>query len=302
VKVVIVYGFLGAGKTTLIRHLLATVVEPGRVAVLVNEFGRANVDGAVLAGQHLKVLPLASGCLCCTLSGAFTPALEELHREFDPEWLVIEPTGVAAPYAMEALIRDTRLKQIAALRRVATVVDASRFLKYLPKLGEFYPAQVAQADLIVLNKADLVAPEELAAARAALREINAAAELRVTQYAQVDWQLVLSDAPTRAGAGRHLHGPEVQACSVALGRVTRAQLAQLFAAMRAGALGNVLRAKGIAEVDGERTLINYIAGDWALQATSAAPTDLAVIGQGLAIETLENWTFAEQAVAEGRPE
>lgn len=280
-KVIIVYGFLGAGKTTLIRHLLATMVEPGQVAVLVNDFGRVNVDGATLTGQHLKVMPLASGCICCTLAGAFIPAVEELQARWGPEWLVIEPTGVAAPNALERLIQEPRLARFATLEHVVTVIDASRFLDYQPKLGEFYTAQVEQANLVLLNKADLAEPAQLAATAAAIRELNPRARVNITQQSQVAWADLLAEGPALALAAGHVPAPDFDTCEAPLPRTTRLALEHFFESVRAGQFGHVYRAKGIAQLGDERMLINYTDGRLSLEPAGAALTDLVIVGRGL---------------------
>jgi G3E family GTPase len=286
-KVAIVFGFLGAGKTTLIRHLLATTVAPGQVAVLVNDFGQVNVDGVALRGEHLRVLPLASGCICCSLSGAFVPAVEELHAQWQPDWLVIEPTGVAAPYALEALLRGQRLARIAQLACVLTVVDASRFSTYRPRLGEFYTAQVEQADLIVMNKTDLATDEQRAETEAALRTLNPTGRLLPTQFGQVDWQALLSIGSSAAQVSGHVHTPQFETTALVLRAQTRAELERAFAALGSGDYGQIYRAKGIAQIDGASYLINYVDGHLDLEATTATPTDLIIIGRKL---DLSGWS------------
>ncbi len=280
-NVAIVFGFLGAGKTTLIRRLLATAVAPGQVAVLVNDFGQVNVDGNTLSGEHLRVLPLASGCICCSLSGAFVPAVEELHAQWRPEWLVIEPTGVAAPYALEALLRGERLARIARLACVLTVVDASRFNRYRPKLGEFYTAQVEQADLIVMNKTDLATAAEQQATETALRALNPTGRLIATQFSQVNWRDVLSIGESAAQTEGHVHAPEFDTVELALPPQTRATLEAAFSVIGSGAHGRIYRAKGVGLIDGQAMLINYVDGLLHLEASTADPTPLVVIGHDL---------------------
>lgn len=280
-NVAVIYGFLGAGKTTLIRHLLATTVTPGQVAVLVNDFGKINVDSATLRGEQVQVLPLASGCICCSLSGAFVPAVEELHAQWNPEWLVIEPTGVAAPFALEALIRGQRLAPIANLACVLTIVDANRFLAYRPKLGEFYTAQVQQADIVVINKVDLVSDAQLAATQAVLRELNPTNRLLATQFGAVDWPALLSIGASGAQTDGHVHAPEFETADLPLRPQTHAELEARFSAISAGTYGRIYRAKGIALIDGVPWLINYVEGRLDVEPITASPTTLTVIGHGL---------------------
>jgi G3E family GTPase len=281
-KVIIIYGFLGAGKTTLIRHLLSQAAEPGKIAVLVNDFGAVNVDGAVIAGQHLQVVPLASGCICCTLAGAFAPAVEELRSRWNPEWLLVEPTGVAAPYAMEAMLAEQRLALVAELAGVVAVVDAYRFLDYRPKLGEFYTAQVQHAGVVLLNKVDRATAEQLAQVKAAIAALNQAAQVHITEHCRVGWDIVLgAAAPDRPSNYLHAEGPGFQTLALPAPPLSRTALERFFQRAPAGGYGELLRAKGIVAVDGAPALVNYDGGHLSLEPAGGPLTDLTFIGRDL---------------------
>jgi len=290
-NVVIVYGFLGAGKTSLIRHWLSTGAKPGQIAVLLNDLGQVNIDGALLAGQHLKVLPMASGCICCTLSGAFTPAVEELHNQWHPDWLVIEPTGIAAPYALEDLLRRPRLARVATLASIVTVVHAARFTEYRAKLAEFYTAQVEQAQIVLLNHADQASPEQLSTATQAVRKLNPAARVVVTEYGRLPWAALAAHVGPAASPGdeHHHHEPEFESSEISLPPMSEVQLEHLTQALRSGRCGKIFRAKGIVRVDGVTRLLNFVDGQLDLESVGGEPTLLLVVGQDLRLEGLSRF-------------
>lgn len=156
----LITGALGSGKTTLLRHVIASV--PKKMALLVNEFGEIAIDSRVIEGKNVRMAELAGGCVCCSLIGEFEAAVAEIIEKVAPELLIVEATGVAEP---DALIFDIQnnLDNLADVRLdgVVTVVDAEGLLHY-PELGHTTKMQIEAADLIVLNKRDLVAEPELA--------------------------------------------------------------------------------------------------------------------------------------------
>jgi G3E family GTPase len=282
-KVAIVYGFLGAGKTSLIRHLLDTSAVPGEVAVLVNDFGRVNVDAAALAHQHVQVVALASGCICCSLSGAFVPAVEEICSHYQPKWLIIEPTGVAAPYALEAQLDSPRLVRVATLACVLTVVDAFHFLDYQPKLGEFFTDQIQQADVVVLNKCDLASAARLAETELAVRELNSNAAILTTQHGRIRWDAILSRGQSGAEAGKRSQVPDFSSVELHVPPLTRGELDTLFSNMRRQMYGHVYRAKGVLLIDRVPSHVSYADGRWTSEPSRAGLTSLVIVGRLLDI-------------------
>lgn len=154
IAVIIVSGFLGAGKTTLIQKLLAPSFDRERTVILENEFGEVNFDGAMLKKRGLSVVSVLSGCICCTGTGNFTGAIQEAAEQFSPKQIVIEPTGVAKLSELLALFTQPPLLALCEVKQAITVVDVKNFkhLHYLTE--EFYENQIMNSDVAILTKTD----------------------------------------------------------------------------------------------------------------------------------------------------
>ena len=160
-RINLLFGFLGSGKTTLVRRILGERGGERPMAVIVNEFGEVGVDGDVIAGNNVNLVELTSGCLCCTLRGSLMSAVEELREKAAVEQIVVEATGVASPGDMLEDLNDSKLASELDVGPLVTVVDAPKFTRLQEMLGEFYEDQVENADVLVLNKIDLATQEEL---------------------------------------------------------------------------------------------------------------------------------------------
>ncbi|MFQ5484708.1 MAG: CobW family GTP-binding protein [Desulfobacterales bacterium] len=182
----LVSGFLGAGKTTFIKHLLTSELQGlGKVALIVNEVGDIGIDGTILSGQNVDMIEIASGCICCTLKTDFTNAVEEIYHRVHPDFLVVEATGVAQPGDILDAVYETPAKRYSRLRHLVTVVDTD-FFKAREVLGPFYNNQISCADTILLNKTDLVSPDLLREIQDLVRKINPDARVFMTQLCAVD--------------------------------------------------------------------------------------------------------------------
>lgn len=176
-NVLILSGFLGSGKTTvlirLIEHLRAKHGTDYRIAIIENEIGSASVDSSIIQDAGYSVTELLSGCVCCTLIGQLVPALAKLTEELNPDLIILEATGVATPESM----RDNISKYGGYEVRVATLVDASRWQRIVLALRILLEGQLEPADVICVNKIDLVDDEAVAEVERGIREMNADAPL-----------------------------------------------------------------------------------------------------------------------------
>ena len=202
--VLLVSGFLGSGKTTLIKHLLTSKIEEvGKVALIVNEVGEVGIDGTLLSGHDVDMVEITSGCICCTIKTDFYKAIQEIHDRVDPDFLVVEATGVAQPGDIVDTLFEPPQNEYSRLRSLVTVVNADIF-KAKEMFGTFYDNQIVCADTLILNKVDLVEPEYLQEIEASLREINPRAQIFPAEYCAVDPSSLLQ---AEADDGKeHLHG------------------------------------------------------------------------------------------------
>ena len=175
-------GFLGAGKTTLIRKLIAEGYKDEKLVLIENEFGEIAVDGAFLQDAGVQITEMNSGCICCTLVGDFTKALAQVMRDYAPDRILIEPSGVGK---LSDVARAVERVEGAEIGAKVTVVDAGKCKMYARNFGEFFNDQVASADLIVLSRTDTADEAKTLAAVELLQGINKDVRLITTPWDQL---------------------------------------------------------------------------------------------------------------------
>ncbi|MBO5555860.1 MAG: GTP-binding protein [Oscillospiraceae bacterium] len=176
-------GFLGAGKTTLIRKLIAEGYQGEKLVLIENEFGEIAIDGGFLKDAGVQITEMNSGCICCTLVGDFTKALKKVMEEFAPDRILIEPSGVGKLSDVAAAVERVEGAQIGAK---VTVVDAGKCRMYMRNFGEFFNDQVANADLIVMSRTDTADDAKVLAAAELLKGLNDHAGLITTPWAELN--------------------------------------------------------------------------------------------------------------------
>ena len=192
-KIDIVSGFLGAGKTTLIKKLLAEAFPGEQLVLIENEFGEISVDGGFLKESGVQISEMSSGCICCSLVGDFNKALKDVQVQFHPDRILIEPSGVGKLSDVVVAVQNTVADvPELALNSFVTVADASKVKVYLKNFGEFYLDQIQSAGTIILSRTQKLTPEKLDAAVAMLREHNPGAVILTTPWDQLDGKTILS--------------------------------------------------------------------------------------------------------------
>ena len=155
-------GFLGAGKTTLIRKLIAEAYKGEKLVLIENEFGEIAIDGGFLRDAGVEITEMNSGCICCTLVGDFEKALKKVMDEYKPDRIIIEPSGVGK---LSDVARAVEKVEGTSIGAKVTVVDACKCRMYMRNFGEFFNDQVANADLIVMSRTDTAPESKILAAR-----------------------------------------------------------------------------------------------------------------------------------------
>ncbi len=192
-KIDIISGFLGAGKTTLIKKLLDGAFKGEKVVLIENEFGEIGIDGGFLKDAGVEITEMNSGCICCSLVGDFGKALKEVVERFAPDRIIIEPSGVGKLSDVIKAVQDVQDDLDGAqLNSFSAVVDASKAKIYMKNFGEFFNNQVESAKTIILSRTQNVKEEKLEQVVALLQEHNAEAAIITTPWDELDAALVLS--------------------------------------------------------------------------------------------------------------
>ena len=193
IRFMVMSGFLGAGKTTLIKKLLAEAFQGEKLVLIENEFGEISIDGGFLKDAGIQISEMSSGCICCSLVGDFGKALREVKEQFQPDRILIEPSGVGklsdVIVAVENTVADIPDMK---LNSFVTVADAGKVKVYMKNFGEFYNNQIEAAGTIILSRTQKLTQEKLEAAVALLREKNPTAAILTTPWDQLDGKTVLA--------------------------------------------------------------------------------------------------------------
>ncbi|MBQ9929560.1 MAG: GTP-binding protein [Oscillospiraceae bacterium] len=183
-KIDIYSGFLGAGKTTLIKKMIQEAYQGEKLVLIENEFGEIGIDGGFLQDAGINITEMNSGCICCSLVGDFGKALTQVIAEYSPDRIVIEPSGVGKLSDVIAAVQKVTNENVVLGNTVA-VADAGKVKVYMKNFGEFYNNQIETASTIILSRTDAISQEKLDAAVALIREHNAAAALVTTPWHQL---------------------------------------------------------------------------------------------------------------------
>ena len=297
-KIDIVSGFLGAGKTTLIKKLLAEAYKGEQLVLIENEFGEINIDGGFLKESGIQISEMSAGCICCSLVGDFNKALKDVQNQFHPDRILIEPSGVGKLSDVIVAVENT-VKDVPdmKLNSFVTVADATKVKVYMKNFGEFYNNQIEAAGTIILSRTQKMTQEKLEAAVAMLREKNADAAIITTPWDELDGKAILSAIEKVSLADEllekmraeheadehehHHHHHDVEECDdpncschhhhhhadevfISWGKETPKVYAQtdidrILTALDSGEYGAILRAKGIVNgADGAWIEFDYV--------------------------------------------
>ena len=188
-KIDIVSGFLGAGKTTLIKKLLKEALAGSQVVLIENEFGEIGIDGGFLKESGIEIKEMNSGCICCSLVGDFGTSLKEVMETYHPDRILIEPSGVGKLSDVMRAVENVDME--ITLNSAVAVVDASKCKMYMKNFGEFFINQIEHAGTIILSRTDVASPEKVRQAVDLIREHNSRAALITTPIAQLDGKEIL---------------------------------------------------------------------------------------------------------------
>jgi len=275
--ITLVTGPLGSGKTTLLRHILTT--RPAKIAIVMNEFGEIAIDTKVIEGKNVRIAELGGGCVCCSLLGEFEAAVNEIIQRVEPDIIIVETTGLAEPEALVFNIQEA-LPQ-CRLDGVVSVIDADMLVRF-PVLGHTTRLQIEGADILLLNKIDLVEPRQIEPLEAKLRELNPTATIVRTERCRIDPELLFGiGREEEVARPEHKHQLEFESFTFTSDKnFSRDCFERLADSLPA----NVHRAKGFVRFSDGVQLFNFVAGRWDLERFESAETQLVFIGKEIATQ------------------
>lgn len=210
-KIDIVSGFLGAGKTTLIKKMVKEAYQGEKLVLIENEFGEISIDGGFLKDAGIQISEMSSGCICCSLVGDFGKALREVKEQFQPDRILIEPSGVGklsdVIVAVENTVADIPDMK---LNSFVTVADAGKVKVYMKNFGEFYNNQIETASTIILSRTDSIPQSKLDAAVAMLREHNSVATIVTTPWGELTGEQLIEALEGKASVAAELAKMEME--------------------------------------------------------------------------------------------
>ena len=298
-KIDIISGFLGAGKTTLIKKLLKDAFKDEQVVLIENEFGEIGIDGGFLKEAGIEIREMNSGCICCSLVGDFGKSLHEVVDTYHPDRILIEPSGVGKLSDVIKAVQDVQDEIDAELNSFTTVVDVTKCKIYRKNFGEFFSNQIEYAGAVILSRTDKAKPEKIQESVALLRELNEKAPIITTPIEQLPGEKILEamessksleeellaevaheahehhhdhDHECGCGCGHHHHDHEghhhADDVFTSWGKetirtYTKEEIGNILKTLEEdGSYGNILRAKGmVAGADGEWIYFDMVPGE-----------------------------------------
>jgi len=275
--ITIITGYLGSGKTTFLRHLLENSGK--KIAIVMNEFGKLDIDAKTIKGKNVDIAELTGGCVCCSISGEFELAVKEIIEKTNPDHIFVETTGVVDP---ESLINDV-LEGMAGLRldSVITIADADALEKY-PEIGRTFLIQLEMADIILLNKTDLINNNQAKALEERLRKINPSAVIYHTVRCRVPIELLFGTEARKdkikTEKGKHLKEENIESfVYTSKNNMDKKKFNDFVEKLPK----NIYRAKGFVILDKESYLFNYVNGRQEMEKMNSGKTELVFIGKNI---------------------
>jgi G3E family GTPase len=286
----------------LLRHILAT--RPAKMAIVMNEFGEIAIDTKVIEGKNVRIAELGGGCVCCSLLGEFEAAVAEIIKKVAPEIIIVETTGLAEPEALVFNIQEALPE--CRLDGVISVIDADMLVRF-PELGHTTRLQIEAADILLLNKIDLIDAKQIKPLETKLRKINPSAAIIRTKRCRIDPELLFGIGRERKAttlepgspipATTHKHQPEFESFTFTSDNVFSRDCFERFADTLPA---NVIRAKGFVRFPDSVQLFNFVAGRWELEPFEADRTELVFIGKNIAAEKSTIVHALDECLAEKR--
>ncbi|MCQ4925341.1 GTP-binding protein [Tissierella carlieri] len=301
IKIDIISGFLGAGKTTLIKEMISQKLYNEKVVIIENEFGEVGIDGELIRESGLEIKEINSGCICCSLTQDFEKSIEEIIEKINPGRIIIEPSGVGKLSEIIKACKSERLEDLIQVNMLITVVDVERFCLYISNFGEFFEDQIKNAKTILLSRTNNTGKEEIELVTREIQKINSRGNIVSTPWQELKLNTIISLAEKNTISPIN---KKVKNIRVVKEKVKKSNSHKVFQSWGletpriftknkiedivrkfdiSKEYGNILRAKGIVEIQDNRWIqFNYVPGD--IQITEVSPNyngKVSIIGTGL---------------------
>lgn len=298
VKIDIFSGFLGAGKTLLMKKLIEENVYKEKIAIVENEFGEISIDGGILRESNVEVKEINSGCICCQVTGDFKDAIREVISEYSPTRLIIEPSGVAKLSDIKNIFLEKDLINITEIHNVITVIDPLKIDTYLNNFKKFYKDQVVSADKIVFSRCQLINEVELLNAKNKISHLNRKALLITKPWDNLDGSEIVKDF-TPKNSFFTLKTNSIKSKATLLKDSTTENASNTFSSIpiyvqdkfskdelikkfeflsSSSSFGNVLRAKGIVKLfDGDKHQFDFVPNEFNIRKLNYTPENVIII-------------------------
>ncbi|BAP62983.1 CobW family GTP-binding protein [Methanococcus maripaludis] len=294
VKIDVVSGYLGSGKTTFIKHLLNACGNE-KVIVIENEFGEIAIDGDLIKNEGFEVYELQQGCICCSIRSNFIEALGKIVDEFNPDRIIVEPTGMGLLSEIIGILSLPKIKQISEINSLTTVVDAENYLEEVEGFGEFFKDQIKNADRLIISKAQFMNYQEIDKILSSLRELNADS-LIVTQnwefMAPEEFLKILDNSSENSGK---IYRGNVEAAMKGVSSIgleftesfKEKDIENIILELKSGKYGQIMRGKGFLNIDDKTMEFNYVGNDCNLELLNTKKDQkICIIGKNLEKEAI----------------
>ena len=274
--VTIITGYLGSGKTTLLRNIAKE--SEIKIAILMNEFGEIAIDSKVIKGKNIEMAELAGGCVCCSLSGEFEAAIGEILEKVKPEWIVVETTGVAEPSSLASEV----LENIDGvyLDSIITVVDLDSLIRF-PNIGHTGKEQIELADILVLNKKDLIDGKTLENIKAKIKLINERALIVESEFCKVEKELIFGIKRKEKIKKSKKHKNEFEYFGIEITKtMSHSKVVEIFEE-KLPKIKEIYRSKGFFKSEKGSFLVNYVAGRTKVEEFEEQKPEIVFIGIGI---------------------
>lgn len=304
IKINIILGFLGAGKTTLIKRILKdTAIKNEKVILIENEFGEIGIDGTLVKNEGIKVYEITNGCICCTLKDDFKHTLTTVVKEVKPDRIIIEPSGIFIPNLVLDLLASPEFYSICKVSSIVNVVDCINFIKHEHKYGYFFEKQISVSHILILSKMQLLSETDVNALIYKLNRIKPSANIIAKNWEYFESQDInyilnpdtecfdiIQNQTVKDFSQNH----NLRYCFEVFGKEVfkvfdKKTLENILASLNDPVFGNIIRGKGIVKSYNHSLEFNYVNGQYSVNLKPATKTGMvSFIGENINSQRLKH--------------